>query len=134
MLQDAIDGVAESVTGGVGIGLIAVAAGAFLLAKGGKPTAKSAIKGWYAGRDKVKELSTSARGALAEAGERIQDLYAEAKAEARSDDARPGEGGNRLTEASVRGTRTPCPTSPTHRERRRAGGPALSSGDSLPSR
>ena len=85
MLQDAIDGVAESVTGGVGIGLLAVAAGALLLAKTGRPTAKSAIKGWYAGRDKVKELSTSARGALAEAGERIQDLYAEARAEARGD-------------------------------------------------
>ena len=91
MLQDAIDGVAESVTGGVGIGLIAVAAGALLLAKAGKPTAKSAIKGWYAGRDKVKELSTSARGALAEAGERIQDLYAEAKAEARSDTPAPAK-------------------------------------------
>ena len=89
MLQDAIDGVAESVTGGVGIGLIAVAAGALLLAKGGKPAAKSAIKGWYAGRDKAKELATSARGALAEAGERIQDLYAEAKAEARGDTATP---------------------------------------------
>ena len=87
MLQDAIDGVTESVTGGVGIGLIAVAAGALLLAKAGKPTAKSAIKGWYAGRDKVRELSTSARGALAEAGERIQDLYAEARAEARGDTA-----------------------------------------------
>ena len=87
MLQDAIDGVAESVTGGVGIGLLAVAAGAFLLAKGGKPAAKSAIKGWYAGRDKARELTTSARSALAEAGERMQDLYAEARAEARGDTA-----------------------------------------------
>ena len=89
MLQDAIDGVAESMTGGVGIGLIAVAAGALLLAKAGKPTAKSAIKGWYTGRDKVRDLTTSARGALAEAGERIQDLYAEAKAEARGETAVP---------------------------------------------
>ncbi len=89
MLQDAIDGVAESVTGGVGIGLIAVAAGALLLAKAGKPTAKSAIKGWYAGRDKVRDLTTSARGTLAEAGERLQDLYAEAKAEARGETAAP---------------------------------------------
>ena len=87
MLQDAIDGIAESMTGGVGIGLVAVAAGVFLLAKAGKPTAKSAIKGYYAGRDKVRDLSTSARGALAEAGERIQDLYAEARAEARGDTA-----------------------------------------------
>jgi hypothetical protein len=87
MLQDAIEGVAEGVTGAWGIGLVAVAAGAYLLARSGKPTAKTAIKGWFAGRDKVKELSTSARGALAEAGERIQDLYAEARAEARRDDA-----------------------------------------------
>ena len=85
MLQDAIDGVAESMTGGVGIGLIAVAAGALLLAKAGKPTAKSAIKGWYAGRDKVRELTTSARERPGRGGERIQDLYAEARAEARGD-------------------------------------------------
>ena len=87
MLQDAIDGITESMTGGVGIGLVAVAAGVFLLAKAGKPTAKSAIKGYYAGRDKVRDLSTSARGALAEAGERIQDLYAAARAAARGDTA-----------------------------------------------
>ena len=80
MLQDAIDGVAESVTGTWGVGLIAVAAGAYLLAKTGKPAAKGAIKGWFAGRDKVRELSTSTRGAFAEVSERIQDLYAEARA------------------------------------------------------
>jgi hypothetical protein len=93
MLQDAIDGVAESLTGGVGIGLIAVAAGALLVAKAGKPTAKSAIKGWFAGRDKVRDLTTSARGALAEAGERIQDLYAEARAEARGGAPAPAPAG-----------------------------------------
>jgi hypothetical protein len=85
MLQDAIDGAVETVTGGWGIGLVAVAAGAFLLSKASKPTAKTAIKGWFASRDKVRDLTTSARGALAEAGEKIQDLYAEARAEARSD-------------------------------------------------
>jgi hypothetical protein len=85
MLQDALDGVIDSATGGWGIGLIAVAAGALLISRGGKPVAKSAIKGWFAGRDKVRELSTSARSAVAEAGERIQDLYAEARAEARGD-------------------------------------------------
>lgn len=85
MLQDAIDGVVESVTGTWGLGLVAVAAGAFLVARAGKPTAKTAIKGWFASRDKVKDLTTSARGALAEAGEKIQDLYAEARAEAKGD-------------------------------------------------
>ena len=87
MLQDMIDGAVESVTGTWGLGLVAVAAGAFLVTKGGKPTAKGAIKGWFAGRDKVRELSQSARGAFAEAGEKIQDLYAEARAEARGDGA-----------------------------------------------
>ena len=87
MLQDALDGVIESATGGMGIGLLAVAAGALLVARGGKPAAKTAIKGWFAGRDKLRDLSTSARSAFAEAGERMQDLYAEARAEARGDDA-----------------------------------------------
>lgn len=87
MLQDVIDGVVESATGGIGIGLVAVAAGALLLTRGGKPAAKTAIKGWFAGRDKLRDLSTSARSAFAEAGERIQDLYAEARAEARGENA-----------------------------------------------
>jgi hypothetical protein len=87
MLQDMIDGAAESVTGTWGLGLVAVAAGAFLVTKAGKPATKGAIKGWFAGRDKVRELSLSARGAFAEAGEKIQDLYAEARAEARGDSA-----------------------------------------------
>src|SRR2546422_4505738 len=77
MLQDVIDGVVEGATGGIGIGLLAVAAGGLLLARGGKPAAKTAIKGWFAGRDRVRDLSTSARSAFAEAGERIQDLYAQ---------------------------------------------------------
>jgi hypothetical protein len=89
MLQDMIDGAVESVTGTWGIGLVAVAAGAFLVAKAGKPTAKSAIKGWFAGRDKVRELTMSARGAFAEAGEKMQDLYAEARAEARGEATPP---------------------------------------------
>ena len=87
MLQDAIDGVAESVTGGWGIGLVAVAAGALLLSRTGRPAVKTAIKGWFAGCDKVLDMTASARGALAEAGERIQDLYAEARAEAHGDTA-----------------------------------------------
>ena len=87
MLQDMIDGAVESVTGTWGIGLVAVAAGAYLVAKAGKPTAKGAIKGWFAGRDKVRELTQTARGAFAEAGEKMQDLYAEARAEARGESA-----------------------------------------------
>jgi hypothetical protein len=85
MLQDALDAAIEGATGGVGLGIVAVAAGALLLSRTGKPAAKGAIKGWFAGRDRLGELSTSARSALAEAGERLQDLYAEARAEARGD-------------------------------------------------
>jgi hypothetical protein len=87
MLQDLVDGVVDSATGGIGIGVAAVAVGALLLARGGKPAAKGAIKGWFAGRDKLRDVSTSARSAFAEAGERIQDLYAEARAEARGGNA-----------------------------------------------
>ena len=87
MLQDMIDGAVESVTGTWGIGLVAVAAGAYLISRTGKPTAKGAIKGWFAGRDKARELSLSARGAFAEAGEKMQDLFAEARAEARGETA-----------------------------------------------
>lgn len=89
MLQDAVDGIVESVTGSWGVGLVAVAAGAYLLSRGGKPAAKTLIKGWFRGRDRVMEATTSARAALAEAGERIQDLYAEARAEARGETATP---------------------------------------------
>lgn len=87
MLQDMIDGAVESMTGTWGIGLVAVAAGAYLVSKAGKPTAKGAIKGWFAGRDKVRGLTQSARSAFAEAGEKVQDLYAEARAEARGESA-----------------------------------------------
>lgn len=87
MLQDALDATIEGATGGLGIGLLVVAAGGLLLARGGKPAAKTAIKGWFAGRDKVRDLSSSARSAFAEAGERMQDLYAEARAEARGEGA-----------------------------------------------
>jgi hypothetical protein len=90
MLQDMIDGAVESVTGTWGIGLVAVAAGVYVIAKAGKPTAKGAIKTWFAGRDKVLEVTTSARSALAEAGEKMQDLYAEARAEARGEGTTAG--------------------------------------------
>jgi hypothetical protein len=85
MLQDALDAAIEGATGGIGIGLVVVAAGGLLLARRGKPAAKTAIKGWFAGRDKLRDLSASTRSAFAEAGERMQDLYAEARAEARGD-------------------------------------------------
>jgi hypothetical protein len=87
MLQDAIDGLVEGTTGMWGLGLVAVAAGAYLVTKGSKPVAKTAIKGWFGGRDKVRELTTSARGSFATAMESVQDLYAEARAEARGEAA-----------------------------------------------
>ncbi|MCC6177278.1 MAG: hypothetical protein IT305_18395 [Chloroflexi bacterium] len=92
MLQDMIDGAVESVTGTWAIGLVAVAAGACLVATAGKPTAKRAIKGWFASRDKMLELTQSARSAFAEASEKMQDLYAEARAEARGETAAPATG------------------------------------------
>jgi hypothetical protein len=77
MLEDMIDGA----TGVWGLGVLAVAGGALLLARGGRPAAKTALRGWFAGRDRARELGGQARARLAEAGERVQDLYAEAKAE-----------------------------------------------------
>ena len=77
MLEDAIDGV----TGVWGVGLLAVAGGALLVSRGGRPTARAALRGWFAAREGARELTGRARGLAAEAGERVQDLYAEARAE-----------------------------------------------------
>ena len=40
MLQDALDAAIEGATGGVGLGIVAVAAGALLLSRTGKPVAE----------------------------------------------------------------------------------------------
>ena len=77
MLEDIVD----SATGGWGIGLVAVAGGALLLSRTGRPAAKAALRGWFAGRDRVRDWTGQARTLMAEAGERVQDLYAEARAE-----------------------------------------------------
>jgi hypothetical protein len=89
MLHDAIEGVAEAVTGYWGIGLVAVAGGALLASKAGRPAAKGALRGWFALRDRTAELGTGVRTAIAETGERIQDLYAEARAEVAGEETAP---------------------------------------------
>ena len=85
MLQDVVEGTAEAVTGGWGIGLLVIAGGALLLSQAGRPAAKGAIRGWFVARDKAAELGDQARSFVAETGERVQDLYAEAKAEMHGD-------------------------------------------------
>ena len=77
MLEDAIDGG----TGVWGVGLLAVAGGALLVSRGGRPAARAALRGWFTARDSARGLTGRVRGLAAEAGERVQDLYAEARAE-----------------------------------------------------
>lgn len=89
MLQDVVEGAAESVTGVWGLGLVVVVGGALLASGAGRPAVKGAIRGWFAARDKAAELGDQTRAYVAEAGERIQDLYAEAKAEVRGEAAEP---------------------------------------------
>ena len=89
MLQDVVEGAAESVTGVWGLGLVVVGAGALLATRGGRPALKGALRGWFAARDKAVEVGDQARSFVAETGERIQDLYAEAKAEVRNETAEP---------------------------------------------
>lgn len=67
-----LDDVAEGAA--IGVGALAVGAVALIGAPRAKPLAKQAIKGYLA-------VTERARGALAEAGERVQDIYAEAKVE-----------------------------------------------------
>ena len=87
MLQDVVDGAVESVTGVWGLGLIVVAGGALLASGAGRPAMKGAIRGWLAARDKAAVVGEQTRAFVAETGERIQDLYAEAKAEVRGEAA-----------------------------------------------
>ncbi|MDP8922816.1 MAG: hypothetical protein M3O34_08065 [Chloroflexota bacterium] len=89
MLEDVVEGAVESLTGAWGLGLVAVAGGALLMSRAGRPTVKGAIRGWLAGRDKAAELGDQVRTFAAETGERIQDLYAEAKAEVRAEAPEP---------------------------------------------
>ncbi len=89
MLQDVVEGTVETVTGVWGLGLIVVAGGALLASGGGRPVVKGAIRGWFAARDKAAEVGEQTRAFVAETGERIQDLYAEARAEVRGEAAEP---------------------------------------------
>jgi hypothetical protein len=89
MLQDVVEGAAESVTGVWGLGLVVVAGGALLASGAGRPVVKGAIRGWFAARDRAVVVGDQARTFVAETGERIQDLYAEAKAEVRGETAEP---------------------------------------------
>jgi len=72
MLDDLLDTIGGTPGRIVGIGL-ALGAG-ILIGRGIRPVAKGAIKGYLSLAERVKELG-------AEAGESLQDLYHEAKAE-----------------------------------------------------
>lgn len=60
-------------TVGIGLAVLAVSVAPKLM-KAGRPLMKRAIKGYLKAQDKAKEV-------VAESGERVQDLYAEAKHE-----------------------------------------------------
>jgi hypothetical protein len=77
MFDDAI----EFVSGGWGLGAALLVGSALLLARGGRPLAKTAIRGWFDGQDCARELGDRARSLAAEAKENLQDLYAEARAD-----------------------------------------------------
>ena len=77
MLEDAI----ETLSGGWGLSLALLAGGALLLGQATRPAVKTGFKGWFAGRDSVSGLPARAKALVASAGEQIQDLYAEARAE-----------------------------------------------------
>jgi hypothetical protein len=72
MLDDILDSVAGTPGRLLGIGL-ALGAGV-MIGRGLRPVAKTLIRGFMTVAESVKEAS-------AEAGESLQDLYAEAKAE-----------------------------------------------------
>ncbi|HLH22091.1 MAG TPA: DUF5132 domain-containing protein [Chloroflexota bacterium] len=79
-LDDVAAGVGEAVGGIWGLGLVAV--GAVILAPRAKPLAKQAIKGYLAATERAREM-------MAETGEQLQDLYAEAKHEYESELSQP---------------------------------------------
>ena len=72
MLDDVLDSVAGTPGRVLGLGL-ALGAG-IVLGRGLRPVAKTVLRGFISVAETVKEAS-------AEAGESLQDLYAEAKAE-----------------------------------------------------
>jgi len=74
MLEDLVAGVTESVGFGIGVGVVAIAAGVLVGAGLVKPLSKGAIKGYLG-------ATRGVRGAVAGATESMQDLYAEAKHE-----------------------------------------------------
>ena len=77
-----LDDVIEFASGGWGIGAALVVGVGLLAARGGRPLAKSVIRGYLTATDSV-------RGWTANAVEQAQDLYAESKAEAAAAPAKP---------------------------------------------
>lgn len=75
MLEDVFEGISDGL--GWGVGAVAIAAVAIVGGTWGKPLAKSAIKGYFAMTDRLRE-------AAAGATESVQDLYSEAKHEYQS--------------------------------------------------
>ncbi len=71
------DDVIEVASGGWGIGAALVLGASLLAVRGGRPLAKSVIRGYLTATDTV-------RGWTANAVEQAQDLYAESKAEVAS--------------------------------------------------
>lgn len=86
MLDDVLDTVGGTPGRLAGIAL-AVGAGV-LLGRGLRPVVKGAIRGYLSVSDRAREMA-------AEAGESLQDLYAEAKSEYESEVtiSQPAEGG-----------------------------------------
>jgi hypothetical protein len=69
-----LDDILEVASGGWGIGAALVVGTSLLAVRGGRPLAKSVIRGYLSASDTV-------RGWTANAMEHAQDLYAESKAE-----------------------------------------------------
>ncbi|HEX2923760.1 MAG TPA: DUF5132 domain-containing protein [Chloroflexota bacterium] len=69
-----MDDVLDVVTGGWGLALGIGIGAALLVGRGMRPLAKTAIKGYLAASDGIRQATEGAR-------EEFQDIYAEAKAE-----------------------------------------------------
>ncbi len=88
MFEDALD----TLGGGWGLGAALVVGAGLLVARGGRPMVKGALRGWFTARGVLEEAGTSARGLAARLAdgarslsatvvEQAQDVYAETKAE-----------------------------------------------------